>query len=94
MGDLGPLTTGDECMKLLDNGWTIQLFANENNKYTAIAIPPDISEAMDGLTEGDGLPIIKARDNWIVDESTPAQAMKSLTDSVLFGNQGDGKDAG
>jgi|TARA_Y100001949_G_scaffold175890_1_gene186988 hypothetical protein len=93
MEEFDALAPGDESMKLLDNGWTIQLFVNEDSKYTAIAIPPGIADSMDGLTEGEELPIIKAKDNWVVEETTPTRALRRLTDSVLFGNEANGKDA-
>lgn len=31
----------DECKKLLDNGWTIELFKNQIGSYTATAEHPD-----------------------------------------------------
>ena len=89
-----PLAPGDESMKLLDNGWAIQLFINEDNKYTAVAIPPSITSTMEEVSEEDEIPIIRAKENWVVEGVTPTAALKILTESVLFGKSRDAEDTG
>ena len=91
--ELNPLAPGDDCMKLLDNGWTIQLFINQNNKYTAIAIPPSIKNEVETQSDEDldeeGLMFISAQENWIVTGPTPTAVLQKLTDSALFGRKKD-----
>jgi len=93
--EFNPLASGDECMKLLDNGWTIQLFINQNNKYTAVAIPPaiknDAEAQMEEDLDDDDFMTIDAQDNWIVTGVTPTEALRKLTDSALFGKKKDDK---
>lgn len=68
----------DECKKLLDNGWTIALFANAMGSYTAAAIkgPPDkiILELVEDTD-----------DDHCTDDFEPSQALYRLTEKV-FGN--------
>jgi hypothetical protein len=89
--ELSPLAPGDECMKLLDNGWMIQLFINQNNKYTAVAIPPSIKNEVEGQVEDDEgseeFMIIDAQENWIVTGQSPTSVLRKLTDSALFGRK-------
>ena len=89
-----PLAPGDECMKLLDNGWAIQLFINEDSKYTAVAIPPSVTSRMEEGSDEDEPPTIIAKHNWVVDGDTPTAALRSLTESVLFGKDRDAEDTG
>lgn len=63
----------DECKKLLDNGWTIDLYKNALGSYTAVARRPD--ECL-----GDEVP-----DEQITDDFEPSQALYRLTEKV-FGN--------
>ena len=84
------LYPGDESMKLLDNGWTIQIYRSEKSGYTAIAIPPRIRDKLDEAHSADEMEIIEAKDTWFVDECfTPTESLKSLTESVLFGKKED-----
>lgn len=60
----------DDCMKLLDNGWTVKLFKNGLGSYTARAVKPGKNGA---------------KANVITDDFTPSQALYRLTEKV-FGN--------
>jgi hypothetical protein len=76
----------DECIKLLDNGWTIQLHKNELGSYTATALPPSVLKALDEESEfddDDDCP--EPSDQWITDDHTPSKALKRLTEKVIFG---------
>ena len=47
----------DECIKMLDSGWVIQLFRNEQGNYTAAAIPAAIADKLDTMGDMGGIPL-------------------------------------
>jgi hypothetical protein len=57
----------DECKKLLDNGWRIQLFRNELGSYTATAT----------------VRIRNAQNHVVTDDFEPSQALYRLTEKVF-----------
>jgi hypothetical protein len=61
----------DECKRLLDNGWRIQLFANDLGSYTARATSGG------GVT---GKPIRRVE----TDDFEPSQALYRLTEKALL----------
>lgn len=84
------LNNADECRKLLDNGWSVSIWRNQNGKYTAVAIPPFISEMIFEIeTEDDDEEemVFRTKENWANDGKTPSEALHGLTESVLFGKK-------
>jgi len=82
----------DECTKLLDAGWTLQIFRNQLGSYTACAIPPKLQAAIDAgedvvlptdeLDEDDDTPDPCTR--WLTDDFTPTRAIHRLVEKALF----------
>tara|TARA_Y100001951_G_scaffold81934_1_gene70252 strand:- start:121 stop:417 length:297 start_codon:yes stop_codon:yes gene_type:complete len=84
------LNNADECRKLLDNGWSVSIWRNEKGAYTAVAIPPSISEIIVEIgsdEEGDEEMVFRTKENWANDGKTPSEALHGLTESVLFGKK-------
>jgi hypothetical protein len=65
-------TKADECKKLLDNGWTIALFKNGLDSYSAVATRKRVPERV-------------IDDGVITDDWTPSKSLYRLTEKV-FGN--------
>ena len=83
------LNNADECKKLLDNGWSISIWRNQKGEYTAVAIPPSISEIIveiESDEEGEDV-VFRTKENWAIDGKTPSEALHGLTESVLFGKK-------
>lgn len=77
----------NECMKLLDNGWTIQL-SREDGRYVAAALPPSLIKALASLDPFDEIEDIPApQDNWIAEGDTPTEALYRVVERVLTERQ-------
>ena len=81
----------DECKRLLDNGWLVQLFRNDMGSYSAVALSQSAATAVqaaldDALLEIDeeDVDAVK-RGRVITDDFEPSQALYRLTEKV-FGN--------
>jgi hypothetical protein len=48
-------SNADNCMKLLDNGWTIQMYRNGLGSYTAVAIGQNEKMLTDDFTPSQAL---------------------------------------
>lgn len=87
MSDTPKLT--DECKKLLDNGWIVQLFRNDMGSYSAVALSQTaatavqnaLDEALLEIDEDDAVAVSKGR--VITDDFEPSQALYRLTEKVF-----------
>lgn len=61
----------DECVKLLDNGWTILLFRNDMGSYTAVSCKPE--QTMQDALEAE---------KQVTDDFLPSQALYRLTEKI------------
>lgn len=79
----------DECKKLLDNGWIVQLYRNELGSYSAVALSGKaiqitqkaLNEAALEI-EADEADDVK-RGRVITDDFEPSQALYRLTEKVF-----------
>lgn len=70
----------DESKKLLDNGWSIILYANALGSYTAMATKTPLSDVIHNFEKKTGL-----KTSVITDDFEPSAALYRLTEQV-FGN--------
>ena len=79
----------DECQKMLDNGWTIQLYRNSLGSYTAAAIHPRAQEMLNEAGPfgevDDEIEELLDNDRFITDDFTPSKALRRLTEKAIFG---------
>lgn len=79
----------DECKKLLDNGWLVQLFKNDMGSYSAVAMSKKatlalekaINEVRPEAEESDFDAMQRGR--VITDDFEPSQALYRLTEKVF-----------
>ena len=69
-------THADDSMKLLDNGWRIELFANQLGSYTARAARPKSYDGCDPETSPTIHEVVDSAD------VTPSKALYRLTKAV------------
>jgi hypothetical protein len=79
----------DECKKLLDNGWLVQLFRNDLGSYSAVALSKSaaglVQAALDEAIceiDDDDIEAVK-RGRVITDDFEPSQALYRLTEKVF-----------
>jgi len=81
--------SADDARKLLDNGWTVQLYRNNLGSYTAAAIPPKaqkmLNEAGPFDDVDDKIEELLDDDRLITDDFTPSKALYRLTEKALTG---------
>lgn len=70
----------DECKKLLDNQWSIIIYANALGSYTAMATKAPLVNVIDEFEERTGLKTCV-----LTDDFEPSAALYRLTEKV-FGN--------
>lgn len=81
----------DECKRLLDNGWLIQLYKNHLGSYTAVALSATAARKMQAcldeleLEEDEDEVFAIMRGRFETDDFEPSQALYRLTEKV-FGN--------
>ena len=83
----------DECKKLLDNGWTVQIFRNDLGSYTAVALSGRarglFQAALDQQTmdlddeEAEEIATVFQKERCITDDFEPSQALYRLTEKVF-----------
>lgn len=87
------MTTADESMKLLDNGYRVVLFKDGTGSYTAVAVAKgDGLQAAVRRWQNHDEPVDLPPEKWPFDGPnkfagcgfTPSEALHALTEKVLF----------
>ena len=81
------MVDSNSCMKLLDNGWTIQIYRNQMGSYTAVALSSAMQKALDDSTpfvDDDLFDKALFESRYMVEDKTPLKALTSLTEKIVF----------